>query len=365
MKSNKYKIDVDLKERSYSIFVGNNILAELPQYLRSIQVNSQVAIISTPPVSSIYVQNLLSLFNDNWSLNHFDVPDGEKSKSSEMVLNIYTWLLEHQHERNSTIIALGGGVVGDLAGFVASTYLRGINLVHIPTSLLAQVDSSVGGKVGINHPMGKNLIGAFYQPRCVFADISFLNTLPEDEFICGLGEVIKYSIISSQVPFNKIAKHMKAIREIDEKLLTEIVRTCIEVKVDIVEKDEKEQGIRAYLNLGHTFAHALETFYRYEGLKHGQAVLLGIKCALMVSQSLNMIDNHTVQRITDVIDQLGIKIPSGKDLDSFQLVEIMKQDKKMKGGKIHLVLPKELGEVTVVPVIDEKILRDSYAILKQ
>jgi len=365
MDKKQYKIDVDLKERGYSIFVGRNILSELPQYLRSIQVNNQVAVISTSPVSNLYLEKIIRLFDDEWHLNHFDVPDGEKSKSSEIVLNIYTWLLEHQFERNSTIIALGGGVVGDLAGFVAATYLRGINLVHIPTSLLAQVDSSIGGKVGINHPIGKNLIGAFYQPKCVFTDISFLYTLPEDEFICGLGEVIKYGVISSEVPFNNIAKNLQAILNMDEDFLTDIVRACVEVKAKIVEKDEKEQGIRAYLNLGHTFGHALETYYHYEGLKHGQSVLLGIKCALNVSHSLNMIDEVTVRKIDSVIDQLNIKIPSGKDLDPVKLVEIMKQDKKMKGGKIHLVLPIELGKVIVSPVTDEKILRDSFAVLKK
>jgi 3-dehydroquinate synthase len=361
----RYKIDVDLKERSYCIFVGNNILAELPQFLRSVQVNNQVAIISASPVSGIYLEEVIGLFNDDWYLNCYNVPDGEKSKSSDMVWNIYTWLLENQYERNSTIIALGGGVVGDLAGFVASTYLRGVNLVHIPTSLLAQVDSSVGGKVGINHPMGKNLIGAFYQPKCVFTDIAFLKTLPEDEYICGLGEVIKYGIISSEVPFDKIEENLKAILNKEEELLADIVQACVKVKADIVSKDEREQGIRAYLNLGHTFAHALETFYKYEGLKHGQAVLLGIKCALAVSRSLDMIDDKTVQRINSVIDQLGINIPSTKELDPLQLVKIMKRDKKMRDGKIHLVLPKNLGDVIVVPVTDEKIIRDSYATLNK
>jgi len=326
----RYKIDVDLKERGYPIVVGNDILSGLPQHLNSAQVNPQLAIISTPPVSNLYVEKIKSLFDDDWYVKHYDVPDGEKSKSSEMIFNIYTWLLENQFERNSTIIALGGGVVGDLAGFVAATYLRGINLVHIPTSLLAQVDSSIGGKVGINHPLGKNLIGAFYQPKCVFTDISFLNTLPEDEFICGLGEVIKYGIISPRVSFDKIATHLNLILKMDIKLLIEIIRACIEVKARIVEQDEKERGIRAYLNLGHTFAHALETFYRYEGLKHGQAVLLGMKCALNVSLSLNMIDNKTVQKINAVINQLNIGIPVGKDPDPVTLVEIMKQDIEKK-----------------------------------
>jgi len=365
MENKKYKIDVDLKERSYSIFVGNNILTELPQFLHSLQVNSQIAIISTPPVSRIYREKILALFNKDWYLNYYDVPDGEKSKSSEMVWNIYTWLLENQYERNSTIIALGGGVVGDLAGFVASTYLRGVNLVHIPTSLLAQVDSSIGGKVGINHPMGKNLIGAFYQPKCVFTDVSFLKTLPEDEYICGLGEVIKYGVISSEVPFDKIANNLKAMLDMETDLLVEIIQACVKVKADIVEKDEKEQGIRAYLNLGHTFAHALETYYKYEGLKHGQAVLLGIKCALIVSRSLKMIDDRIGEKISLVIDQLDINLPSTKELDPIQLVEIMKRDKKMRDGKIHLVLPKDLGNVGVVPITDENIIIDSYAVLNK
>jgi 3-dehydroquinate synthase len=280
-----------------------------------------------------------------------------------MVNRLYTWLLENQFERNCTIVALGGGVIGDLAGFVASSYLRGVNLLHIPTSLLAQVDSSIGGKVGINHPMGKNLIGAFYQPRGVFTDISFLKTLPEDEYICGLGEVIKYGIISRDFSFKRIEKNLKAVMDMEEDLLSEIVKGCVMVKADIVSKDEKEQGIRAYLNLGHTFAHALETYYKYEGLKHGQAVLLGIKCALAVSQSLKMIDDNQIRRINGVINQLDVKIPSTKNIDPEQLVEIMKRDKKMKGGKINLVLPRDIGEVCVIPVTDENMIRDSFAVL--
>ena len=365
MEMKKYNIDVNLKERSYRIFVGNHILGDLPQYLRTLQVSQQIALISTPPVASLYRDSILSLFSDEWVMNTFDVPDGEKSKSSDMVMSIYTWLLENQYERNSTIIALGGGVIGDLAGFVASTYLRGVNLVHIPTSLLAQVDSSIGGKVGINHPMGKNLIGSFYQPKCVFADISFLNTLPEDEYICGLGEVIKYAILSKDVDFEMFEKKLPSILSMDEQIITNIVQSCIKVKADIVEKDEKEQGIRAYLNLGHTFAHALETFYKYEGLKHGQAVLLGIKCALSLSRSLKMIDDQHAERIDQLIDKLDIKIPATKKLDPVELLKIMKRDKKMKDGQIRLVLPKGIGEVEVLPVSDEELIKNSYSVLIQ
>ena len=363
MNNSKYKIDVNLRERSYRIFVGSHILDDLPQYLHALQVSSQIAVISTPPVADLYRYTILNLFNNDWTIHDHEVPDGEKSKSAETAMNIYTWLLENQFERNSTIIALGGGVIGDLAGFVASTYLRGVNLVHIPTSLLAQVDSSIGGKVGINHPLGKNLIGAFYQPRCVFADVSFLKTLPQDEYICGLGEVIKYAIISRDVDFEKIEANLAAILNMEEDIVTEIVRSCINVKRKIVEQDEKETGIRAWLNLGHTFAHALETFYKYEGLKHGQAVLLGIKCAVAVSQSLDMMDAIAAERISRLIEQLGIELPSSKKPDPSMLLEIMKRDKKMKEGKIRLVLPKAIGEVTVLPVADEKLIKDSYMVL--
>ena len=363
MENKKYTVDVNLKERSYQVVVGHHIFDEFAQYLLSLQVNHQVAIISTPPVSDLYQETILNCFDREWFVNCYDVPDGEKSKSAEIIADIYDWMLENRYERNSTIIALGGGVIGDLAGFVASTYLRGINLVHVPTTLLAQVDSSIGGKVGINHPKGKNLIGAFYQPRCVFTDISFLKTLPEEEYICGLGEVVKYAILSPEINFNDLEINLESILHMDEQLLPDIVQACIRIKADIVQEDEKEQGIRAYLNLGHTFAHALETFYHYEGFKHGQAVLLGIKCACMVSQSLKLIDEEAVHRIHLFIDKLGIKLPSTKIPDAEQLVEIMKRDKKMKDGKIHLVLPRKIGSVAIVEVADEKLLKDSYAAL--
>jgi 3-dehydroquinate synthetase len=212
--------------------------------------------------------------------------------------------------------------------------------------------------------MGKNLIGSFYQPKYVFTDISFLKTLPDDEFICGLGEVIKYAIISSDVDMKMLENNLYSILNMDEEILTDIVRSCIEVKANIVEKDEKEKGIRAWLNLGHTFAHALETYYKYEGLKHGQAVLLGIRCALSISQSLNMIEDRIAERINLLIKKLAIEVPSTKKLDVQQLLEIMKRDKKMKDGNMHLILPKNIGEVSVFPVSDEKLIKDSYSVLK-
>lgn len=363
MNTKEYDIKVDLGERSYFVHVGHGNHAGLAKHLQELQVNKQVAIISTPPVSELYLSSVINQFSSEWYVNSYNIPDGEKSKSAERVSKIYTWLLENNYERKCTVITLGGGVVGDLGGFVAATYLRGVNLIHLPTSLLAQVDSSVGGKVGINHPLGKNLIGSFYQPRKVITDVSFLNTLPEDEFVCGLGEVLKYAIIAGGELFEKISDSLTSLEQKEPLLVTDIVRSCIQLKVDIVMKDEMEQGIRAYLNLGHTFAHALETYYKYEGLKHGQAVLLGIKCAVQASHLLKLTDVESEKRILHLIDKMNITLPGEKAADPAQLVTIMKQDKKIREGIIHLVLPEKPGKITVVPVDDEKILRESFAVL--
>jgi 3-dehydroquinate synthase len=363
MDQKTYAININLKDRAYKAFVGDGNANDLVKHLNALNVNQQIAIISTPPVSSLYLDKILRIFNSDWYVNHYDVPDGEASKSSECVSKIYTWLINQQYERNATIVTLGGGVVGDLAGFVAATYMRGVNLVHVPTSLLAQVDSSIGGKVGINHSLGKNLIGAFYQPRLVVSDISFLQTLPPEEYVCGLGEVIKYGILSQGDLFEKLEEGLQGIWDKDPLLLTDIVQSCVRIKAKIVEKDEMEQGIRAYLNLGHTFAHALETFYRYEGLKHGQAVILGIKCALAVSRSLKLINKEDSSHLERLIDRIPAGIPKSKDLDREQLLSIMKRDKKTRDGNINLVLPQGAGSVILKPVTNEKIILDSFSVL--
>jgi 3-dehydroquinate synthase len=364
MDQNVSKIQVNLNAHGYNVFIGDGNISDLSEHLHSLQISRQIAIISTPPVSHLYLQKVTDLLNPDWDVVHYDIPDGESSKCTDIVSKIYTWLLNNQIERNSTIIALGGGVVGDLAGFVAATYLRGINLVHLPTSLLAQVDSSIGGKVGINHPLGKNLIGAFYQPRIVITDVSFLDTLALDEYVCGMGEVIKYGIISGDPLLKKIETNLDAIWNKDHSLLINIIEACVRIKTEIVEQDEKETGVRAYLNLGHTFAHALETFYHYERLKHGQAVLLGIKCAFAVSQVMGMINKQKVARIGQLIDRMNIKIPANKSLDPVRLLEIMKRDKKTRDGNINLVLAKDFGDVILTPVTDDKMLLKSFSVLE-
>jgi 3-dehydroquinate synthase len=225
------------------------------------------------------------------------------------------------------------------------------------------VDSSVGGKVGINHRLGKNLIGAFYQPKMVVIDIAYLKTLPEEEFVCGMGEVVKYGILSDSDLFNRLESNLDTILNKDPVLLEQVIYDCVKIKADIVEADEKEQGVRAHLNLGHTFGHALETFFSYEGLKHGQAVLLGIKSALYVSRELNIIKRNVSERMIKLINKFDIKIPSTKKLDPEILVSIMKRDKKIRQGKINLVLPEGVGKITIKPVSDEKLLADSFSVL--
>jgi 3-dehydroquinate synthase len=364
MSQDHFEVNVRLKERGYQVLIGERISEELSGRLTELGLNKQIALISTAPVSNLYLEKLRRQFGGDWNFMHYDVPDGEKSKSHEQAYALYTWLLENKYERNCTILALGGGVVGDLAGFVAATYLRGVNLVQLPTTLLAQVDSSIGGKVGINHPLGKNLIGSFYQPRLVLADISFLQSLPDEEYVCGLGEVIKYGVLSDSDLFFRLEDNIAAIREKDPALLATVVQACVQIKADIVEKDEREQGIRAYLNLGHTFAHALETFYKYHDLKHGQAVLLGMKCALFVSGELGLIDRTTAARIDGLINGINVQLPAEPEMDVQSLVEIMKRDKKIRDGTIYLVLPAGIGKIVLTPVADENLLRESFSGLR-
>lgn len=361
MRKNLFHIKVSLDKRSYKIHIGDGQTEELFDIIKSFNLRRQVAIITTPPVSKLYLQDILHTFDKSWTVNCFEVPDGESSKSTEMAFSIYSWLIEKQYERNCLIISLGGGVIGDLAGFVAATYLRGVNLIHVPTTLLAQVDSSVGGKVGVNHPLGKNLIGAFYQPKTVFCDISFLQSLPEEEYICGLGEIVKYGIIKGDALFTKLENNFEAIMERQNELLVDLVTECLKIKADIVEKDELELGIRAHLNLGHTFAHALEKHFWFKGLKHGQAVLLGIKCALHISTSLQLIHEKPAQRILNLIDKFMINLPQDDRPDPDQLISVMLRDKKVQDGKIRLVLPEDIGRLTILPVTDTKLLKESFS----
>ena len=358
-------VKIKLQHYSYPVYIGEKMFSYFAQLLIKHGIRGKCAIISTPPVSSLYLRKVKDAIGNDWQTYHYDVPDGEQSKSIEIVNKIYTWLIESNFERKDTIITLGGGVVGDLAGFVAATFLRGINLIHFPTSLLAQVDSSIGGKVGINHELGKNLIGAFHQPKLVFSDISVLNTLPDEEFTCGLGEVIKYGIIGDPDLFSLMEQQKDVVFRQDPQIIREIVIKCVRIKAEIVQQDERETGVRAVLNLGHTFGHALETFYHYQGLKHGQAVLLGIECSVAASQSIHLLDAREACRINNLVDAYNAKLAANVPLPNpEELYNIMKKDKKVRGGRINLILINKIGQVCQKQMDDKDLIVNSFKILE-
>ena len=358
------KINVELGSNRYMIHVGQNLFQLLPHLVRTGPANSQIAIISVPPVSTLYLEKVRSAFDNSWQVYQLDIPDGEGSKSTIVLQEIYTWLIQNRLERNCTILSLGGGVVGDLAGYAAATYLRGVNLIHIPTSLLAQVDSSIGGKVGINHRLGKNLIGSFYQPRAVVTDITVIGTLAQEEFLCGVGEVIKYAVLNKNL-FEYLEKNLNRLLIRDQSTLLQVIERCIKIKARIVGADEKEQGIRANLNLGHTFGHALEKYYKFKILKHGQAVLLGLYCTLHISQVLKQIKPDMVERIKNLLAQIPVTLPAGgKNFSPAKIVPLMQTDKKIRDGKINLILIQEIGRVIKYPLSDLKILLQSLESLK-
>ena len=361
------RIQVALGERSYPVYHGTDIMGHLGHLLKEANIGRQIAIISVPPVSVHYLNTIVTGLDDQWETLHHDVPDGEMSKSLPVADELYAWLIQNRFERGSTILALGGGVVGDLAGFVAATYLRGVNLVHLPTSLLAQVDSSIGGKVGINHRMGKNLIGSFYQPRFVLTDIAALRTLPADEFICGLGEVVKYAIIRNEGLYEELNGNLADLQADNTERLERIVKICTEIKAGIVSRDEYESGERAVLNFGHTFGHALETYFNYQGFKHGQAVLLGMCCAIDLSLRLGMIRESLAGDLLGFIRQVTFDLPATfHDADPEKLVELMRIDKKVKDGKINVILVESLGKVKRETITDTTFLKESFqSILKE
>lgn len=343
------KLDVDLGERSYPIYIAPGLLGA-PELLEKHIKGSQVLIVTNTTVGPLYLSSIQSSLVKSRPGLIVDVvilPDGEQYKNLETLNTIYNCLLEKRHERKTTLIALGGGVVGDITGFAAATYQRGVNFIQIPTTLLSQVDSSVGGKTGVNHPLGKNMIGAFYQPRCVVIDINTLKTLPDREFSAGMAEVIKYGLIADTRFFDWIEKNMNALlRREDKAIIEAIERSCFN-KAQVVAEDELEADRRAILNFGHTFGHAIENFQGYGNWLHGEAVAAGMVIASHVSCRLGWIKLADVQRIESVIRQAGLpdKAPSGMSENDF--LERMLLDKKVKDGRINLVLLKAIGSAIV------------------
>lgn len=345
------KVTVSLGDRSYSIYIGATVLPEIGGLSRSFGLSGRGALITNPVVAPLYGQQVVSSFQENGiTLTLLEVPDGEESKSLQAAGALYDRLLPLGLDRRSPIVALGGGVIGDLAGFVAATFMRGVPLIQAPTSLLAQVDSSVGGKVGVNLPHAKNMVGAFYQPRFVLSDVDLLRTLPPREFRAGLAEVVKYGVIADKAFFEWLEASMPAILEGGEGVAIQLVKTSCRIKAAVVEKDERDEGGRAVLNFGHTVGHALEAATGYNQLSHGEAVAIGMVAAARISCLMGLCSEEVPRRLERLLQEIGL--PTALPIDPERIVNSIVYDKKLMDNVSYFVLTKDLGTVTVAPIFN-------------
>jgi len=346
------KVDVKLSHHRYPVIVENNCYSELTKIIKT----NKVVVIADSNVWSFLEKTFLE------NLKDFDVEvlvqeAGEKNKNLETIKKHYNILADKKFERKTTLVALGGGVVGDSAGFVAATFLRGLPFIQCPTSLLAMVDASVGGKVGVNLEHGKNLVGAFYQPEAVLIDPLVLKTLPQEEFISGMAECVKHAIIRDKNLFNWTKTNLDKILQLDSEIIKELISRNVQIKATIVEQDEKEQNVRALLNLGHTYAHALESVLGYGTISHGQAVSLGLVAASKLSSLLGHKDISL--EVIEMLKQIGL--PTKYELPKIELlIEKMYSDKKVDSGKLRFVIPVGIGDAEVVFVENEKDIAESF-----
>ncbi len=349
----KHQLNVDLGERSYPIYIGTELIGDAD--LISPHIHGRSAfIVTNSTVAPLYLESVQQAL-DNQHIRHDNIilDDGEQYKTLASVESIIDLLLSNRHDRHSTVIALGGGVVGDVAGFAASIYQRGVNFIQIPTTLLSQVDSSVGGKTGVNHPRGKNMIGAFYQPQCVLADIDSLNTLPARELSAGLAEVIKYGLICDAKFFAWLEHNVDGLTGLDQALLAQAVLVSCEAKARVVEQDERETGLRAILNLGHSFGHAIETVTGYGNWLHGEAVATGMVMAIDLSIREGWLDEDVRQRAVALLKRAGLPTVPPSEITTEQYLEVMAIDKKAIDGNIKLVLLQALGDAFVSADYDQ------------
>jgi 3-dehydroquinate synthase len=344
-----FHIDVKTPSRSYTITLGTGTIARLAAVLTGGGLPERRFVVSSPTVWKFHGGQLAPLLAGTEPIL---VPDGERSKHLQTVSRVYDALVRANADRASTLVTFGGGVIGDLAGFAAATYLRGISLVHVPTTLLAQVDSAIGGKVGVNHALGKNLIGAFYQPHAVVVDPAVLATLPRREFRAGLYEVIKYGMIASRALFDRVRNDRDAIFAKDEAVLSEIIAASCEIKARVVSTDERESGLRRILNFGHTAGHALEAVTKYRRYRHGEAVAYGMLVAAELAASRDTLSRADQQALANIIASLG-PLPPIADVSAAELLEAVKHDKKVIAGTLHFVLPTAIGSTTIVGDVTE------------
>lgn len=355
-------VRVELSERSYNIAIGPGLLADAGRFIFDQTKCSHAVVITDSNVESLHGQPVVdSLEQAGVRVDMATVPAGESTKSASHADQLWRLMLEFGADRKSIVVAVGGGVVGDLAGFIAASYGRGIRFVQIPTTLLAQVDSSVGGKVGINLPGAKNMVGAFWQPAAVLIDTDVLNTLPVREYRSGLAEVVKYGVILDAQFFEFLEANIAVLNSRDADVMRHIVARSCELKAQVVSADEREEtGLRAVLNYGHTFCHAIEAETGYGTYLHGEAVAIGMLCASRLAESMGRIDADTTRRQYDLIKALGL--PSAvPDVSHDVLIRAMQKDKKTEHGKLRFVLPSRLGHVELVSDVPAELVREALA----
>ncbi len=342
-------IHVNLGPRSYDIEIGSGNLTDIVRFCDAEQEDAHAVIITDSNVDELYSEPVGDALQEAGAQVDILIAEaGEQSKSPEVAADLWEQLLDQGADRKTVVVALGGGVVGDLAGFVAATFGRGLRFVQVPTTLLAQVDSSVGGKVGVNLPGGKNMVGAFWQPRGVVIDVDVLASLPDREFKAGLAEVVKYGVIQDADFFAYLEQNIESVNSRDAVVLTYLVKRCCRLKADVVEQDEREEtGVRSILNYGHTFCHAFEAATEYELLLHGEGVAIGMMCAARLAERLGRVDAAFVERQRKLLAAFGLPLDV-PDVDRDELIELMYRDKKVERGKLRFVLPSRLGHVELV-----------------
>jgi 3-dehydroquinate synthase len=351
------RVRVHLDERSYDIIIGSSLIEKIGLRIQEFRP-SKVAIISNKKIFPIFRESILRSLKEH----HIDpvillIPDGEEYKDLLWTYYLHGKLLKAKFDRSSMLIALGGGVIGDITGFVASTYMRGIKFIQVPTTLLSQVDSSVGGKTGVNHPLGKNMIGSFYQPSLVMIDIDTLKTLPNKEFMSGMAEVIKYGIITDRDLFDYLKTNKDDILSFGDSIIHIIKRSC-ELKADVVSKDEQESGLRAILNFGHTIGHAIETVTGYKRYLHGEAIAIGMCAASELAVKSGIFNHEEAVLIRELIESYTLPVLIPDDLNTEEMLQAMEIDKKVKAGKIKFILPESIGKVRIEDDVDRDLIKE-------
>jgi 3-dehydroquinate synthase len=352
-------LQVELDSRSYPIHIGSGLLARADLW-RPYLEGRRVAVVTNETVAPMYLPTLIEQIAPYRPVEVV-LPDGEQHKTLRVLSRIFDSLLQAHCDRGTVIVALGGGVVGDMAGFAAATYQRGVPFIQIPTTLLAQVDSSVGGKTGVNHALGKNMIGAFYQPRAVVIDTDTLRTLPARELRAGIAEIIKYGAIWDREFFDWLESSLPQLLNLETKALTYAIERSCQIKAEFVARDERESGLRALLNFGHTFGHAIEAATAYEGWLHGEAVAVGMVLAADLSCRLGWLSEGERARLRSLIEAAGLPVGIPRDMERKRLREIMAVDKKSEGGKLRLVLLKRIGDAVVTTDFPSALLDETLA----